>query len=68
MLISTYVAVSEFVHRLRRNISGVTAIEYGLIAGAIAVAIIVTVTALGGNISAKFDAVSTALTPPAPTN
>jgi pilus assembly protein Flp/PilA len=65
MLISTYVAVSEFVYRLRRNTSGVTAIEYGLIAGAIAVAIIVTVTALGGNVSATFGRVSAALTPPA---
>jgi pilus assembly protein Flp/PilA len=65
MLISTYVAVSEFANRLRRNTSGVTAIEYGLIAGAIAVGIIVTVTALGGNISGTFAAVSAALTPPA---
>ncbi|HEX9464864.1 MAG TPA: Flp family type IVb pilin [Alphaproteobacteria bacterium] len=63
MFISTYVAVSEFVYRLRRNTSGVTAIEYGLIAGAIAVAIITTVTTLGTDIAGKFSAVSTALTP-----
>jgi pilus assembly protein Flp/PilA len=39
---------------LERDASGVTAIEYGLIAGAIAVAIIATVLALGGDISNLF--------------
>jgi pilus assembly protein Flp/PilA len=34
--------------------NGATAIEYGLIAGLIAVAIIVAVTALGGNLSTGF--------------
>ncbi len=65
MFLSSYIAASEFVHRLRRNTSGVTAIEYGLIAGAIAVAIITAVTTLGTDISGKFTAVSNALTPPA---
>ncbi|HEX9464865.1 MAG TPA: Flp family type IVb pilin [Alphaproteobacteria bacterium] len=63
MVISTYVAISEFFYRLRRNTSGVTAIEYGLIAGAIAVAIITAVTTLGTDIAGKFNAVATALTP-----
>lgn len=61
MLLSTYVAVSEFVNRLRRNTSGVTAIEYGLIAGLIAVVIITAVTAIGTDLNTKFTAVSTAL-------
>jgi pilus assembly protein Flp/PilA len=38
--------------------SGVTAIEYGLIAGLIAVVIISAVTTLGTKISAKFQAVA----------
>ena len=41
--------------------SGVTAIEYGLIAGAIAVAIIGTLMILGSDIEAMFSATSTAL-------
>jgi pilus assembly protein Flp/PilA len=45
-----------------RDGCGVTAIEYGLIAGAIAVAIIATVIALGGNISNLFGATGSALT------
>ncbi|MEX2649560.1 MAG: Flp family type IVb pilin [Alphaproteobacteria bacterium] len=40
--------------------SGVTAIEYGLIAGAIAVAIIVAVLALGEDISDMFETTSSA--------
>jgi pilus assembly protein Flp/PilA len=40
---------------------GVTAIEYGLIAALIAVAIIVAVQLLGGNIAAVFDYVSTSI-------
>lgn len=38
--------------------SGATAIEYGLIAGLIAVVIIVAVSALGTSISAKFNAIA----------
>ncbi|MEJ0050518.1 MAG: Flp family type IVb pilin [Methylovirgula sp.] len=38
--------------------SGATAIEYGLIAGLIAVVIIGALTTLGGNIGAKFNAVA----------
>lgn len=40
---------------------GVTAIEYGLIAALIAVAIILTVTAVGGSLQATFQAVADAL-------
>ena len=46
---------------LRRDESGVTAIEYGLIAGAIAVAIIATVIALGGDIQNLFASTGSAL-------
>ena len=67
-MLGTYITVSNFFWRLRKNTSGVTAIEYGLIAGAIAVAIITAVTTLGTDISTKFTAVSTALNPPAPAN
>jgi len=45
---------------------GVTALEYGLLAGLIAVAIIVSVTALGTTISGLFTRISTALAAVAP--
>ena len=41
--------------------SGATAIEYGLIAAGIAVAIIATVQALGTNLNTTFSSVSTAM-------
>jgi pilus assembly protein Flp/PilA len=47
--------------RLRGDTAGVTAIEYGLIAGAIAVAIIATVIALGGDIKNLFATTGNAL-------
>ncbi|MBV8939036.1 MAG: Flp family type IVb pilin [Alphaproteobacteria bacterium] len=47
--------------KLMKDESGATAIEYGLIAALIAVVIIAAVTALGTNISAKFQSVATAI-------
>jgi pilus assembly protein Flp/PilA len=44
-----------------RNETGATAIEYGLIAAGIAVAIIVTVQALGTQLNTTFSSVSSAL-------
>ena len=51
------VSITRFI----RNESGATAIEYGLIAAGIAVAIIATVQALGTNLNNTFSTVSTAL-------
>ncbi|MCH8491518.1 MAG: Flp family type IVb pilin [Oceanicaulis sp.] len=47
--------------RFANDESGATAIEYGLIAALIAVAIIATVTTLGTEISDTFEDVTTAL-------
>lgn len=44
-----------------KNESGATAIEYGLIAAGISIAIIVTVNSLGTTLNSKFDSVSTQL-------
>jgi pilus assembly protein Flp/PilA len=49
--------------RFARDESGVTAIEYGLIAGLIAVVIIGAVTTVGTDLQTKFNAVATALAP-----
>ena len=47
--------------RFMKDESGATAIEYGLLASLIAVAIIVAATTLGTSVSATFDAVSAQL-------
>ncbi|ASY65496.1 Flp pilus assembly protein, pilin Flp (plasmid) [Sinorhizobium sojae CCBAU 05684] len=47
--------------RFVRNESGATAIEYGLIAGLIAVVIIGAVTIVGTDVSAVFTSISTAI-------
>jgi pilus assembly protein Flp/PilA len=48
--------------RFLKDQSGATAIEYGLIAGLIAVVIIGAVTRLGSNISNKFNIIANNLT------
>lgn len=53
--------MSKFVTRFLKDESGATAIEYGLIAALIAVVIIGAVTALGTNISARFNEVAGAM-------
>lgn len=54
--------MSHLLRRFAADQSGVTAIEYGLIAGLIAVVIIGAVTTLGTKVQSKFDAVANALT------
>ena len=49
------------VIRFFKDESGATAIEYGLIAALIAVAVIGGVTALGTNANTKFNEVATAM-------
>ena len=44
-----------------RNESGATAIEYGLIAAGISVAIIAVVNTIGTTLNTKFDSISTQL-------
>jgi pilus assembly protein Flp/PilA len=55
----------ERIKKFFADESGVTAIEYGLIASLIAVAIIVAVTAVGDKLSSEFNYISTQLNPPA---
>jgi pilus assembly protein Flp/PilA len=47
--------------RLVKNESGVTAIEYGLIAGLISLVILVAVTAIGTSLQGLFQTIATAL-------
>jgi pilus assembly protein Flp/PilA len=48
-------------YALLKDESGATAIEYGLIAAGISVAIIAVVNGLGTNLNAKFKSISTQL-------
>ena len=52
----------NFGKSLWQDDSGATAIEYGLLAALISVAIIVTVTSLGGTLNSVFSTVDTDLT------
>jgi len=53
--------MSRFFSRFMNDESGATAIEYGLIAALISVAIIGAVTAVGGKLDATFQSVDSAL-------
>jgi pilus assembly protein Flp/PilA len=53
--------MTTLVMRFFADDVGATAIEYGLIAAGIAVAIIATVQALGTNLNTTFSSVSTAM-------
>ena len=53
--------MSVLIKRFLKNESGATAIEYGLIAAGISVAIIAVVQGLGTNLNSTFTAVSSAL-------
>ena len=57
----TRVRSSPMFARFLKDESGATAIEYGLIAALIAVAIITGATALGTELNAKFDEISSEL-------
>ncbi len=51
------------IKKLLKDESGATAIEYGLIAALIAVAIIVAATAVGEQLSDNFTSIEKSLTP-----
>ena len=55
--------MTKFLTRFMRHESGATAIEYGLIAAGIAVAIIAAVNAVGGSLNTTLNSTSTAINP-----
>jgi pilus assembly protein Flp/PilA len=55
----------KMISKLFADRSGATAIEYGLIAALISVAIIAGVTAIGTNLATAFNTISTSLAPAA---
>ncbi len=52
----------DILKKIRKDESGATAIEYGLIAALVSVAAIGALTALGGSLNTMFQTVSDALT------
>jgi pilus assembly protein Flp/PilA len=53
--------MKSLILRFFKNESGATAIEYGLIAAGIAIAIITAVQGVGTKLSTNFDTISTSL-------
>ncbi|NVH87650.1 Flp family type IVb pilin, partial [Burkholderia pseudomallei] len=54
----TRINMKQLMHRFFKEEAGVTAIEYGLIAGLIAVAIATTVGTVGTDLSALFSTIA----------
>ncbi|CCD88740.1 putative Flp/Fap pilin component (modular protein) [Bradyrhizobium sp. ORS 285] len=53
--------MKSIVLKFLRDESGATAIEYGLIAAGISLAIIAAVNGLGSSLSSKFDSINSSL-------
>ena len=58
-------AITNIVSKFARDEQGATAIEYGLLAAGVGVAIMGVVFTLGGDLSGMFSSVSTRLSTPA---
>jgi pilus assembly protein Flp/PilA len=54
-------SMKNLIARFVKDESGATAIEYGLIAAGISLAIIAVVNGLGTNLNAKFTSINTSL-------
>jgi pilus assembly protein Flp/PilA len=53
--------MKNLIKRFMKDVSGATAIEYGLIAAGISVAIIAVVNGLGSTLNTKFTSISSQL-------
>ena len=53
--------IKNLLARFAKDESGATAIEYGLIAAGISLAIIAVVNGIGGNLNTKFSSINTSL-------
>jgi pilus assembly protein Flp/PilA len=56
-----FIIMKNLVARFVKNESGATAIEYGLIAAGISLAIIAIVNGLGSTLNTKFGSINTSL-------
>ena len=53
--------MTKFISKIRNDVVGATALEYGLIAASIAVVILVGVTYLGNSLKTTFNTVANAV-------
>jgi pilus assembly protein Flp/PilA len=53
--------MKKFLNKIRKDESGATAIEYGLIAALIAVVLIGSLGALGNNMGSRFNQIATSV-------
>lgn len=60
-MLKLYVATQEKLLALKDDVSGATAIEYGLIAAGIAIAILVAVQLVGTNMTTLFNNIAAGL-------
>ena len=60
-MLKLYVATQEKLLALKDDVSGATAIEYGLIAAGIAIAILAAVQLVGTNMTTLFNNIATGL-------
>ncbi len=58
-MLRLYVTASEALSKLKADTSGATAIEYGLLAAGIPVAIIVAVAVLGDGVTTLYSTITT---------
>ncbi|HEX2259064.1 MAG TPA: Flp family type IVb pilin [Actinomycetota bacterium] len=65
-MLKIYLWMQHRIDKLRYDESGAAAVEYGLLVGLIAVAIIAAVLALGGKLDTLFDTITTKLPGAAP--
>ena len=57
-MLQTYTRLMSFIVTMRREDDGVTAIEYGLIASLIAVAIVIAVALVGTKLTGTFNTIA----------
>lgn len=60
-IVEGILTMNQLIRRFVKDESGATAIEYGLIAAGISLAIIAAVNALGTSLSSKFSDISSSL-------
>ncbi len=63
-MLRLYVELSEKIRKLAADVSGATAIEYGLIAALVGVVLIGALTLLGPQLSNLFNTITNALAAP----
>ncbi|MFZ5912974.1 MAG: Flp family type IVb pilin [Pseudomonadota bacterium] len=60
-MLKLYVAVQEKIHAFKQDISGATAIEYGLIAAGIGLVVLAAAQILGGQLEGLFEEIGEGL-------